>query len=124
MIKVTAKVDETGTAVRVEELSGTVDNILEETASIAASIVGSILAQGDPEGIRPKEYEKFIVNELIKRTKEGVKQLIDEEAETTDREGIKRKGLVTPKKKTIADIIQDRRDGIDVQPEDEKRFLN
>lgn len=107
MIKVTAKVDETGTAVRVEELSGTVDNILDEAASIAASIVGSILAQ-----------------ELVKRTKDGVKQLIDGEAETTDREGIKCKGLVTPKKKTIRDIIEERRDGIDGQPEDEKRFLN
>ena len=124
MIKVTAQVDETCTAVRVEELSGTVDSILDEAASIAASIVGGILKQGAPEGIRPKEYEKFIVNELVKRTKEGVKQLIDGEAETTDRQGIKRKELITPKKKTIADIIQDRRDGIDVQPEDEKRFLN
>ena len=124
MIKVNAKVDELGTAVKVEELSGTVDNILDEVASIAASIVGSILTQGAPEGIRPKEYEKFIVNELVKRTKEGVKQLIDGEAETTDREGIKRKGLVTPKKKTIGDIIEERRNGIDVQPEDEKRFLN
>lgn len=124
MIKVTAQVDETGTNVRVEKLSGTVDNILDEASSIAASIVGGILAQGAPQGIRPKEYEKFIVQELVKRTKEGVKQLTDGEVETTDREGIKRKGLVTPKKKTIADIIQDRRDGIDVQPEDEKRFLN
>ena len=124
MIKVIAQVDDLGTAVRVEELSGNVDNILDEVASIAASVVGNILAQGAPEDVRPKEYEKFIVNELVKRTKEGVRQLIDEEAETTDREGIKRKGLVTPKKKTIGDIIQDRRDGIDVQPEDEKRFLN
>ena len=124
MIKVTAQVGETGTNVKVEKLSGSVNNILEETASIAASVVGSILAQGAPEGIRPKEYEKFIVQELIKRTKEGVKQLTDGEAETTDREGIKRKGLVTPKKKTIRDIIEERRDGIDVPPEDEKRFLN
>lgn len=124
MIKVTAKVDETGTAVRVKELSGSVNDILDETASIAASIVGGILAQGAPEGIRPKEYEKFIVSELVKRTKDGVKQLIDGEVETTDREGIKCKGLVTPKKKTIRDIIEERRDGIDVQPEDEKRFLN
>ena len=124
MIKVTAHANETGTNVKVEKLSGTVDNILDEVASIAASIVGNILAQGAPEDVRPKEYEKFIVNELVKRTKEGVRQLIDEEAETTDREGIKRKGLVTTKKKTIRDIIEDRRDGIDVQPEDEKRFLN
>lgn len=124
MIKVTAHANETETNVKVEKLSGTIDNILDEVASIAASVVGNILAQGAPEGIRPKEYEKFIVNELVKRTKEGVKQLIDEEVETTDRGGIKRKGLVTPKKKTIRDIIEDRRDGIDVQPEDEKRFLN
>ena len=124
MIKVTAQVDETGTNVRVEELSGTVDNILDEVASIAASVVGNILAQGTPEDVRPKEYEKFIVQELVKRTKEGVKQLTDGEVETTDSEGIKRKGLVTTKKKTIRDIIEERRDGIDVQPEDEKRFLN
>ena len=124
MIKVTAHVDETGTNVKVEELSGSIDSILEEVASIAAGVIGNILAQGAPEGIRPKEYEKFIVNELVKRTKEGVKQLIDGEAETTDREGIKRKGIVTPKKRTIADIIQDRRDGIDVQPEDEKKYFN
>ena len=124
MIKVTAKVDETGTNVKVEKLSGTVDNILDEVASIAASVVGNILAQGAPQGIRPKEYEKFIVQELVKRTKEGVKQLTDGEVETTDSEGIKRKGLVTTKKKTIRDIIEERRDGIDVQPEDEKRFLN
>ena len=124
MIKVTAKVDETGTNVKVEKLSGTVDNILDEVASIAASVVGNILAQGTPEDVRPKEYEKFIVQELVKRTKEGVKQLTDGEVETTDSEGIKRKGLVTAKKKTIRDIIEERRDGIDVQPEDEKRFLN
>lgn len=98
MIKVTAQVDETGTAVRVEELGGTVDNILDEAASIAASIVGSILAQGAPQGIRPKEYEKFIVQELVKRTKEGVKQLTDGEVETTTREGIKHKGIVVPGK--------------------------
>ena len=124
MIKVTAQVDDLGTAVRVEELSGSIDNILEEAASIAASVIGNILAQGAPEGIRPKEFEKFIVQELVKRTKEGVKQLTGGEAETTDTEGIKRKGIVTPKKKTIADIIQDRRDGIDVQPEDEKKYFN
>ena len=124
MIKVTAKVDETGTNVKVEKLSGTVDNILDEVASIAASVVGNILAQGTPEDVRPKEYEKFIVQELVKRTKEGVKQLTDGEVETTDSEGIKRKGLVTTKKKTIRDIIEERRDGIAVQPEDEKRFLN
>lgn len=98
MIKVTAQVDETGTNVKVEKLCGTVDNILDEASSIAASIVGGILAQGAPEGITPKEYEKFIVNELVKRTKEGVKQLTDGEVETTDREGIKRKGIVVPGK--------------------------
>ena len=124
MIKVIAQVDDLGTAVKFEELSGSIDNILEEAASIAASVVGNILAQGTPEDVRPKEYEKFIVNELVKRTKEGVRQLIDGEAETTDSQEIKRKGLVTPKKKTIRDIIEERRDGIDVQPEDEKRFLN
>ena len=53
-----------------------------------------------------------------------MKQLLEGEAQTTDSEGIKRKGLITPKKRTIADIIQDRRDGIDVQPEDEKKYFN
>ena len=124
MIKITAKVDETGTAVRMEEMSGNIDSILDETAGIVAAVVGNILANGQPEGVRPKEFEAFIMQQINKRAKEAVKQLLGGEAETTDREGIKRKGLVTPKKRTIADIIQDRRDGIDVQPEDEKKYFN
>ena len=125
MIKVTAKVDETGTAVRMEEMSGNIDSILDETAGIVAAVVGNILANGQPTGVRPKEFEAFIMQQINKRAKEAVKQLLDGEAQTTDTEGIKRKGIVTPKKRTIADIIQDRRDGIDVQPEDEKKgFLN
>ena len=124
MIKITAKVDETGTAVRMEEMSGNIDSILDETAGIVAAVVGNILANGQPEGVRPKEFEAFIMQQINKRTKESLAQLLGGEAETTDREGIKRKGIVTPKKRTIADIIQDRRDGIDVQPEDEKKYFN
>ena len=124
MIKITAKVDETGTSVQMKELSGKLDDILDETAGIVAAVVGNILANGQPEGVRPKEFEAFIMQQINKRTKESLAQLLGGEAETTDREGIKRKGLVTPKKKTIRDIIQDRRDGIDVQPEDEKKYFN
>lgn len=125
MIKITAKVDETGTAVRMEEMSGNIDSILDETAGIVAAVVGNILANGVPEGVRPKEFEAFIMQQINKRTKESLEQLLEGEAQTTSPEGIKRKGIVTPKKRTIADIIQDRRDGIDVQPEDEKKgFLN
>ena len=124
MIKITAKVDETGTAVRMEELSGNIDSILDETAGIVAAVVGNILANGQPEGVRPKEFEAFIMQQINKRAKEAVKQLLEGEAQTTSPEGIKRKGLVTPKKRTIRDIIQDRRDGIDVQPEDEKKYFN
>ena len=113
MIKITAKVDETGTAVRMEEMSGNIDSILDETAGIVAAVVGNILANGQPEGVRPKEFEAFIMQQINKRVKEAVKQLLEGEAQTTSPEGIKRKGLVTPKKRTIADIIQDRRDGID-----------
>lgn len=124
MIKITAKVDETGTAVRMEELSGKLDAILDETGAIVAAVVGNILANGQPEGVRPKEFEAFIMQQINKRAKEAVKQLLEGEAQTTSPEGIKRKGIVTPKKRTIADIIQDRRDGIDIQPDDEKkRFL-
>ena len=129
MIKITAKVDETGTSVRMEELSGKLDAILDETAGIVAAVVGNILANGQPEGVRPKEFEAFIMQQINKRTKESLAQLLEGEAETTSHDGIKhdgikRKGLVTPKKRTIADIIQDRRDGIDVQPEDEKKYFN
>ena len=124
MIKITAKVDETGTAVRMEEMSGNIDSILDETAGIVAAVVGNILANGQPEGVRPKEFEAFIMQQINKRAKEAVKQLLEGEAQTTSPEGIKRKGIVTPKKRTIADIIQDRRNGIDVQPEDEKKYFN
>ena len=124
MIKITAKVDETGTSVRMEELSGKLDAILDETGAIVAAVVGNILANGQPEGVRPKEFEAFIMQQINKRAKEAVKQLLEGEAQTTSPEGIKRKGIVTPKKRTIADIIQDRRDGIDVQPEDEKKYFN
>ena len=124
MIKITAKVDETGTSVRMEEMSGNIDSILDETAGIVAAVVGNILANGQPEGVRPKEFEAFIMQQINKRAKEAVKQLLEGEAQTTSPDGIKRKGIVTPKKRTIADIIQDRRNGIDVQPEDEKKYFN
>ena len=124
MIKITAKVDETGTSVRMEELSGKLDNILDETAGIVAAVVGNILANGQPEGVRPKEFEAFIMQQINKRTKEAVEQLLNGEALGVDVQEVERKGLVTPKKRTIADIIQDRRDGIDVQLEDEKKYFN
>ena len=124
MIKITAKVDETGTSVQMKELSGKLDDILDETAGIVAAVVGNILANGQPEGVRPKEFEAFIMQQINKRTKESLALLLEGEAETIDPEGIKRKELVTPKKRTIRDIIQDRRDGIDVQPEDEKKYFN
>ena len=124
MIKVTARTVEDGTRVKMEQLSGNIDEILNETASIVSVIIGDILSHGGPQEIRAKEYEAFIMQTLIKRIKEGVKQITDGEAEIVDSKGIKRKGIVTPKKKTIRDIIDERRNGIDEQPEDEKRFLN
>ena len=124
MIKITAKVNETGTSVQIKELSGKLDDMLDETAGIVAAVVGNILANGQPEGVRPKEFEAFIMQQINKRTKESLEQLLGGEAETTSHDGIKRKGIVTPKKRTIADIIQHRRDGIDVQPEDEKKYFN
>ena len=139
MIKITAKVNETGTSVRMEEISGKLDNILDETAGIVASVVGNILANGHPEGVRPKEFEAFIMQQINKRTKESLAQLKEEVVDIEDNDGVKHRTLKdivkdrkngidiqpTPKKRTIADIIQDRRDGIDVQPEDEKKgFLN
>ena len=125
MIKITAKVDETGTSVRMEELSGKLDAILDETAGIVAAVVGNILANGQPEGVRPKEFEAFIMQQINKRTKEAVEQLLNGEAVGVDVQEVERKGLVTPKRKTIRDILEDRRNGIDIQPDDEKkRFLN
>ena len=104
MIKITAKVDETGTSVQMKELSGNIDSILDETAGIVAAVVGNILANGQPEGVRPKEFEAFIMQQINKREKEAVKQLLEGEAQTIDPEGIKRKGLVQPKNRTIADV--------------------
>ena len=124
MIKITAKVDETGTSVQMKELSGKLDDILDETAGIVATVIGNILANGGPEGVRPKEFEAFIMQQINKRTKESLEQLLGAEVEAISPDDIKHKGIVTPKKRTIADIIQDRRDGIDVQPEDEKKYFN
>ena len=138
MIKITAKVDETGTAVRMEEMSGNIDSILDETAGIVAAVVGNILANGQPEGVRPKEFEAFIMQQINKRTKELLEQLKERVVDIEDNDGVKQRTLKdilkdrkngidiqpTPKKRTIADIIQDRRDGIDVQPEDEKKYFN
>ena len=72
MIKITAKVDETGTSVQMKELSGKLDDILDETAGIVAAVVGNILANGQPEGVRPKEFEAFIMQQINKRTKESL----------------------------------------------------
>ena len=95
MIKITAKVDETGTSVQMKELSGKLDDILDETASIVATVVGNILANGTPEGVRPKEFEAFIMQQINKRTKESLEQLLGGEAGTTSPDGIKHKGIVT-----------------------------
>ena len=117
MIKITAKVDETGTSVQMKELSGKLDNILDETAGIVATVVGNILANGHPEGVRPKEFEAFIMQQINKRTKESLEQLKEEIVDIEDNDGVKRK--------TLKDIVKDRRNGIDIQPDDEKkRFLN
>ena len=138
MIKITAKVDETGTSVRMKELSGKLDDILDETAGIVASVVGNILANGTPQGVRPKEFEAFIMQQINKRTKESLEQLLGGVVDIEDNDGVKQRTLKdilkdrkngidiqpTPKKRTIRDIIQDRRDGIDVQPEDEKKYFN
>ena len=117
MIKITAKVDETGTSVQMKELSGKLDDILDETAGIVAAVVGNILANGQPEGVRPKEFEAFIMQQINKRTKESLEQLKEEIVDIEDNDGVKRK--------TLKDIVKDRRNGIDIQPDDEKkRFLN
>lgn len=117
MIKITAKVDETGTAVRMEEMSGNIDSILDETAGIVATVVGNILANGQPEGVRPKEFEAFIMQQINKRTKESLELLKEEIVDIEDNDGVKRK--------TLKDIVKDRRNGIDIQPDDEKKgFLN
>ena len=117
MIKITAKVDETGTSVQMKELSGKLDDILDETAGIVAAVVGNILANGQPEGVRPKEFEAFIMQQINKRTKESLEQLKERVVDIEDNDGVKRK--------TLKDIVKDRRNGIDIQPDDEKkRFLN
>lgn len=117
MIKITAKVDETGTNVKMKELSGKLDDILDETAGIVAAVVGNILANGQPEGVRPKEFEAFIMQQINKRTKESLEQLKEEIVDIEDNDGVKQR--------TLKDIVKDRRNGIDIQPDDEKkRFLN
>ena len=117
MIKITAKVDETGTSVKMEELSGKLDSILDETGAIVASVVGNILANGQPEGVRPKEFEAFIMQQINKRTKESLAQLLGGEVDIEDNDGVKQR--------TLIDILKDRKNGIDIQPDDEKkRFLN
>lgn len=88
-IKVFTKEDET--AVKIKELNGSVDKIIDETAALVATIVMTIYQQGGPEDIRPKEYEAFIMQEMIKRIKEAVKQIQTGEAEVKEE----------PKKKTI-----------------------
>ena len=98
--------EEVKNILRYEPLvEGNIDSILDETAGIVAAVVGNILANGQPEGVRPKEFEAFIMQQINKRAKEAVKQLLEGEAQTTSPDGIKRKGIVTPKKRTIADII-------------------
>ena len=117
MIDIKAFTEEDATTVKIKELTGSVDKIIDETAAIVATIVMTIYEQGGPEDIRPKEYEAFVMQEMTKRIKEAVKQLKTGEAELKEQ----------PKKKckTIRDIIEARNNGIDIQPDDEKKgFLN
>ena len=117
MIDIKAFIGEDGTAVKIKELNGSIDKIINETAAIVATIVMKIYQQGGPEYIRPKEYEAFVMQEMIKRIKEAVKQIQTGEKELKEE----------PKKKckTIRDIIEARNNGIDIQPDDEKKgFLN
>ena len=117
MIDIKAFTEEDGTAVKIKELNGSIDKIIDETAAIVATIVMNIYEQGGPQDIRPKEYEAFIMQEMTKRIKEAVKQLQTGEAELKEQ----------PKKKckTLRDIIEARNNGIDIQPDDEKKgFLN
>ena len=117
MIDIKAFTEEDGTAVKIKELNGSINEIIEETAATVATIVMNIYMQRGPEDIRPKEYEAFIMQEMIKRIKEAVKQIQTGEKELKEQ----------PKKKckTIGDIIEARNNGIDIQPDDEKKgFLN
>ena len=57
------------------------------------------------------------MQQISKRTKESLEQLKEEIVDIEDNDGVKRK--------TLKDIVKDRRNGIDIQPDDEKkRFLN
>lgn len=98
MIDIKAFTEEDGTAVKIKELTGSIDKIIDETAAIVATIVMSIYQQGGPEDIRPKEYEAFVMQEMIKRIKEAVKQIQTGEAELKEEP---KKKLIEPKKKTI-----------------------
>ena len=98
MIDIKAFTEEDGTAVKIKELTGSIDKIINETAAIVATIVMNIYQQGGPEDIRPKEYEAFVMQEMTKRIKEAVKQLQTGEAELKEQP---KKKLIEPKKKTI-----------------------
>ena len=98
MIDIKAFTEEDGTAVKIKELNGSIDKIIDETAAIVATIVMNIYQQGAPEDIRPKEYEAFVMQEMTKRIKEAVKQLQTGEAELKEQP---KKKLIEPKKKTI-----------------------
>lgn len=84
MIDIKAFTEEDGTAVKIKELNGSIDKIIDETAAIVATIVMNIYEQGAPEDIRPKEYEAFVMQEMTKRIKEAVKQLQTGEAQIMD----------------------------------------
>ena len=93
MIDIKAFIGEDGTAIKIKELTGSIDKIIDETAAIVATIVMSIYQQGGPEDIRPKEYEAFIMQEMIKRIKKAVKQIQTGETELKERS--KKKPILT-----------------------------
>ena len=55
MIDIKAFTEEDGTVVKIKELNGSINEIIDETAATVATIVMNIYEQGGPEDIRPKE---------------------------------------------------------------------
>ena len=98
MIDVKAFTEEDGTRLQITELSGKLDNIMDETAAIVATVVMNIYKNGGPEGVRPKEFEQFVMQQIIKRMKDAVKQLETGEAEVKE---TPKKKVIEPKKKTL-----------------------
>ena len=98
MIDVKVFTEEGATRVQITDLSGSINNIMDETAALVATVVMNIYKQGGPEGVRPKEFEQFVMKEVIKRMKEAVSQLKTGEAEVKD---MPKKKIIEPKKRTL-----------------------